>query len=382
MEKGEARKTVKTFAAVSFLNDFGSDMVFPIWPLFITQVLKANMSALGLIDGLGEAIVSLSQAASGYVSDRLRRRKPFIWLGYLFGSLSRIGYALSRTWPHLLAFRALDRVGKIRGAPRDAIIAEVSRRKDRGRNFGLLRAMDHLGATFGVVACIILFPLLGYRRIFFLAALPSLVGVILVIFLIKEKPFARTRIFQGFTLKEVDFNLGLFLTLSAIFSLGSFTYSFLLLYAKAMGFKVSFVPVLYLIFAVTASLSSLPGGKLSDKWGRKKALALSYLLWMLVCATFIIVKVYPFLLFSFILYGMHRGVLEPVQRAFTAELAPPDYKASILGGFQLVTGLCALPASLIAGLLWDKVGKEAPFYLSLSLTFLSLILLALVKEKK
>jgi len=121
MEKKETRKTVRTFAFASFLNDLGSDMIYPVWPLFVTSVLGANMAVLGFIDGLGEAIVSISQAASGYVSDRLRRRKIFIWTGYLFGSLSRIGYALSTLWQHLIPFKIMDMAGKIRGAPRDAI---------------------------------------------------------------------------------------------------------------------------------------------------------------------------------------------------------------------------------------------------------------------
>jgi MFS family permease len=115
MEQKETRKTVRTFASASFLNDFGSDMIYPVWPLFVTSVLGANMAVLGFIDGLGEAIVSISQAASGYVSDRIRRRKVFIWTGYLFGSLSRVGYALSTVWQQLIPFKILDRAGKIRG---------------------------------------------------------------------------------------------------------------------------------------------------------------------------------------------------------------------------------------------------------------------------
>jgi len=121
MEANETKKTIRTFLWASFLNDMGSDMIYPVWPLFVTTVLKANMSALGFLDGLGEALVSISQAASGYLSDRLRKRKVFIWSGYLCGALSRIGYSLSGTWQHLVPFRIMDRAGKIRGAPRDAM---------------------------------------------------------------------------------------------------------------------------------------------------------------------------------------------------------------------------------------------------------------------
>src|SRR4030043_1687486 len=120
----QARKTVRIFAAASFLNDMGSDIIYPIWPLFVTQVLKANMIVLGFLDGLGEALVSISQALSGYISDRIRKRKVFVWLGYLFGASSRIGYALSKTWQHVIPFRILDRAGKVRSAPSDVLTAD------------------------------------------------------------------------------------------------------------------------------------------------------------------------------------------------------------------------------------------------------------------
>lgn len=131
--KYHSKKVVRTFAAASFLNDMGSDIIYPIWPLFVTEVLKANMTALGFLDGLGNALVSISKAASGYFSDRLKKRKAFIWIGYLFGAFSRIGYAFSSVWTHLIPFRILDRGGKIRGAPRDAYIADVSTQKNRGK---------------------------------------------------------------------------------------------------------------------------------------------------------------------------------------------------------------------------------------------------------
>ena len=179
--KHQDRNAIKIFAIASFLNDMGSDIIYPIWPLFVTTILKANMAALGFLDGLGESIVSVSQGISGSMSDRLRKRKAFIWLGYLFGALSRIGYALSTAWQHLIPFRILDRAGKIRSAPRDAIIADSSTKENRGRNFGLLRTADNLGAVCGILISVLLFSLLGYRKLFLLAAIPSAIGVILVL---------------------------------------------------------------------------------------------------------------------------------------------------------------------------------------------------------
>lgn len=378
----EAKKTVRIFALASFLNDLGSDMIYPVWPLFVRTVLGANMAVLGFIDGLGDAIVSISQAVSGYISDRIKKRKVFIWTGYLCGSVSRIGYALSRTWIHIVPFRVLDRAGKIRGAPRDAIIADVSTREDRGRNFGLLRAMDNLGALCGILICILFFRFLGYKRLFLLASVPSLVGVLLILFLIKERRLDETKIYKGISLKDLDKNFRLFLISSSLFALGAFSYSFLLIYAKESGFQTGFIPVLYLVFTAVASLSSLPFGRLSDKIGRKSVIVLSFAFWGLVCAGFIFTRSYLTVILAFVLYGLHKGALEPAQKTFVSELSPVDFRASSLGAFQMIIGLSALPASLIAGILWDKISIATPFWFSLGLTILSSILLIFVKERE
>lgn len=384
MEEKENKRTVRTFAAASFLNDFGSDIIYPIWPLFLTTVLGANMAILGFIDGLGDALVSISQAISGYVSDRIRRRKVFVWTGYLFGAASRVGYALSTVWEQIIPFRILDRAGKMRGAPRDALIADASTNQNRGRHFGLLRAMDNLGAACGVVLCIIFFGLLniGYRELFFFAAIPSIIGAILIVLLIKEKKLQEKKLFRGITFRDLNKNFKVFLFVSALFALGSFSYSFLLIFAKQFGFEVVFIPVLYLVFTAFAAVFSYPFGRLSDRIGRKTVLLLSYVFWAAVCLIFIFLQSYWLILFTFVLYGLHRAALEPVQKTFVSELAPLEYRASGLGGYQMVVGLCALPASLVAGVLWDSISIETPFYLSLGLTVISsFLLLFFVKEK-
>jgi len=376
----KTKKTIRTFAIASFFNDLGSDIIYPVWPLFVTTILRANMAALGFLDGLGEALVSISQAGSGFLSDRIRKRKVFIWVGYLFGALSRLGYSLSTLWTHLIPFRIMDRVGKIRSAPRDAIVADISTPENRGKNFGLLRAMDHLGAVCGIIICIVFFQFLGYKILFALAALPSMLSALLVFFLIKEQKSEKDKIYRGISFKDLDKNFRLFLFLSSLYALGAFSYSFLLVYAKKFGFKATFVPVLYLIFTAAASLLSLPFGKLSDRIGRKPVLMLSYFFWAAVCLSFILSRTSLMIILTFLLYGAHKGALEPVQKTFVCELSPLKFRASCLGGFQMVTGLCALPASFVAGLLWESVGIFAPFYLSLGLTFISSFMLLFVKK--
>ncbi len=377
----DSKAKVRIFGIASFLNDMGSDMIYPVWPLFVKS-LGANMSVLGFLDGLGDALVSISQAISGYISDKIQKRKIFVWLGYLMGSLSRIGYALSTSWKHLIPFRILDRAGKIRSAPRDAIIADASTDQDRGENFGFLRMMDNLGAVVGILLCILLVNFLGFKKLFLLASVPSLIGVVLILIFVKEQKKDSTKIFKGISLKSFTPQFRYFLILSAIFSLGAFSYSFLLVFAKEFGFKISFIPVLYLIFTVTASLFSIPFGKLSDKIGRKKVLEISFLFWIFVCLTLLFFKNFFGIILAFLFYGLHKGAIEPSQRAFVSELVNQEIRASALGSYQMVIGLFSLPASFLAGILWDRFGSFAPFSFSLFLTILALILLLNLKCKE
>jgi len=378
----DKKKKIRAFAAASFLNDLGSDIIYPIWPLFVTQILKANMAALGFLDGLGEAIVSLSKAVAGYASDRLRRRKVFIWTGYVCGALSRLGYAASTVWQHLIPFRILDRSGKIRSAPRDAEVADITTEADRGRSFGLLRAMDNFGAFFGILICLALFNVLGYRLLFALAAIPSAAASIIIIVSIKERRDPKQRINKGITLKRLDRDLRRYFLLSGVFALGAFTYSFLLLAAKEAGFKAGFVPVLYLVYTAFAALFSLPFGRLADRWGRKPVLFLALGFWAAVCLGVILSANLAVLGGVFVLYGLHKAALDPVQNTLVAELSPPEFRASVLGGFQMVIGLCALPASMMAGFLWDRFGRTVPFIVSLILTAAAALLLLTVREKR
>jgi len=382
IDNKENKRTVRIFTWASFLNDMGSDIIYPVWPLFVTEILKANMAVLGFVDGLGEAVVSLAKALSGYWSDRIRKRKVFIWSGYLMGAASRIGYAISTVWQHLIPFRILDRAGKIRGAPRDAIIADVSSNDNRGRNFGLMRMADNLGAVVGILICLALFKKIGYRALFILAAIPSLISVLLILIKIKEPGHTEKVIYKGMTLRDLDRNFVLFMILSGIFAIGNFTYSFLLIRAKQIGFPEAFVPVLYLVYTLSASLTAYPFGRLADRIGRKTVMQMSFLLWGLVCLDVIFFQSKIMIFLMFVIYGLHKGALEPVQSTIVSELAPEKFRASSLGTYQMLIGLCAFPASLIAGFLWDKIGALAPFYLSLGLTIVASALMIFVKESK
>ncbi len=382
MDHKKGKRTLKVLAWASFLNDLGAEMIYPIWPFFVTNILKANMSALGLIDGLGDAMVSLSQAGSGYLSDKLRKRKIFIWLGYFCGSMSRIGYAITTTWPMLIPYRILDRAGKIRAAPRDAIVADISQHSNRGEHFGFLRMADYLGGVGGIIACIFLLNILPYQKIFIIAAVPSLIGVVLLMVFLKETSPVSHKVYRAVSFSEITPNLKLLFVVSGIFALATFSYSFLLIYATHVGFGVKMIPLLYLGYNVVASIFSMPAGRLSDRIGRKGVMFLSFLLWGLACGVLMWEMTQWTIIVTLVLYGMHKAVFDTVPKAFVSELAPVQFRASCLGYYQMIIGLCALPASFMAGILWDKVGVTAPLKISLILTFVASILLFFVTNPK
>ncbi|MEM7816862.1 MAG: MFS transporter, partial [Candidatus Aenigmatarchaeota archaeon] len=222
------------------------------------------------------------------------------------------------------------------------------------------------------------FNFLGFRKLFILASVPSLVSVLLVLFFIKDEKNSK-KIFNEVSLKAFSKKFKKFLFLSAIFSLGTFSYSFLLVFAKEFGFRIGFIPVLYLVFTATASITSIPFGRLSDIIGRKMVLEISFLFWLLTCVIFLVFRNWLGILIAFLFYGFFKGAIEPSQRAFVSELVDKEVRASALGGFGLIQGIFSLPASILAGIFWDKISIFAPFYFSIFLTLLSLFLLFKLK---
>ena len=233
----------------------------------------------------------------------------------------------------------------------------------------------------GIVFCIALFPYLGYQNLLLIAAVPSFIAVTLIVINIRERHLEDARLFKGITFGHLGGNFKLFVILSAVFSLGAFSYSFLLIFANQFGFNVTTVPFFYLLFTVVATFCSYPFGVLSDRIGRKAVLQISYMLWGLVCLAMIFADSTWMVIAAFVLFGLHQAGIETVQKVFVAELGPAEYRASTLGGFQMVIGLCALPASVVAGILWDRFGMHAPFIFSLVLTMVSAGMLFFVKER-
>lgn len=377
----ENKKTIWLFSLGAFLNDLGYYSIITIWPVFVTSVIGASVTFLGFIDGLGDAFVALSQAGSGFLSDKLKKRKIFIWLGYFFAFISRIIYAVSYGPWQLVPGKILDRSGKMRDAPRDAIVADITPREKRASAFGALRAADRGGAVFGLLASILLVGYFSYRQMFMLAAIPSLIGSLIVLFFVREHIYA-DHLKPKFSFKFVSRDLKIFTLTSAIFTMGAFSDSFYILAASNLGVSLKFVPLFFLAFLVCSSVFAIPFGKLSDKIGRVFVVAAAFILFIIVNLIFIFYNSFWMIFLAFVVYGIYSAAYEGNLKTIVAEFAPPHLRSSVIGSFQMLIGLIALPASFVAGILWDGIGLKAPFVLSLALTLIALILLFFVREPK
>jgi MFS family permease len=368
---------------VSFFMDVSSEMIYPIVPLFLAGVLGVNMSMIGLIEGIAESTASFLKVFSGWLSDRTRQRKNLMLAGYAISTLSRPVMAMAGTWQQVLSSRVIDRTGKgIRTAPRDAIIAEATQTTYLGRAFSFHRAMDTLGAVVGPA---ITFSLLGffnndYRKIFWLSVVPGVIAVILIILFIEEKrkqpkpEVERPKL----SFHQFDWKVKFFIVIAALFALGNSSDAFLILRAKQVGIPVATIPVVYLVFNIVYSLSAVPAGMAADKFGRKKIILLGFVLFAGLYYGFAVAKDASAIWVLFGLYGLFMGFTEGVQKAFLTTIIPPDFKATAFGVYAAAVGFAMLPASLIAGWLWDHVSPAATFYFGAATASLSAILFAVL----
>ncbi|MCJ7698016.1 MAG: MFS transporter [Thermoplasmata archaeon] len=371
---------------VSLFTDLSSQMVFPVVPLFLLS-LGASAWVVGLVEGAAETTASLLKVFSGYWSDKIRRRKPFVFAGYGLSSLTKPLFAFAQTWPFVLFFRVVERVGKgIRDAPRDAIVAESVDVSVRGKAYGFQRAMDGIGSFSGAIIAVILLPLFGYRDLFLIAFFPGIIAILFIMF-IKEKreqniPMKRSSTPFRVSMKRLPRNLQIFILVSTVFACANFGYAFLILKAKNIGLSDNTALLLYALFYIVYTFFTIPAGMLSDKIGRKPVLIAGYVLFAATAVCLLFTSQLYMLIFVFILYGIFFGLIDGVQRAFVVDLAPSDLKGTALGTFHAATGLIALPAGFIAGLLWDKFSPQATFLFALGLAICSLLMFSFVKNTK
>jgi MFS family permease len=384
---------------VSLLTDISSEMIFTLVPLFLSNVLGATTTIIGLVGGLSDSTDAIFRIFSGWFSDKIGKRKLLAVVGYTFSTIVKPFMYLANTWGAVLAIRFGDRVGKgIRSSPRDALVASSVLPHERGKGFGFHRAMDTTGATLGLIlAAIIIYLVQGgglelslksYQWLVLVGTIPAVLGVIVLLVFVREKrgeeglggiPQPGSSTAKG----GFDIRFKIFLAIMAVFTLGNSSDFFLILRAQNLEVPLVQVTLMLALFNATYAVTSLPMGMLSDRLGRRRVISLGWFIYGLVYLGFALASSIwlAWLLFAF--YGIYYGIVEGVAKAFIADLVPEGKRGTAYGLFQGVTGLMLLPASLIAGWLWEALNPSAPFYFGAGLAFLAMVgILALIKEPK
>ena len=369
---------------ISCFADISSEMVYPLIPLYLTAAFGATPVLVGLIEGIAESIASLLKVFSGYISDRFQHKKAIAFSGYATGLLYKIALIFATSWNGILSARVIDRFGKgIRTAPRDVMVSESADQNNMGKSFGIHKMLDMAGSAIGILLSFILLKKIGsnpesYKMIFAISILPIVITLLLFFFVHekKEKRQPMQREYFWKNISQLDHNLKLYLVIAFLFTLGNSSNSFLLLRAYNIGFDSSTTILLYFIYNLTASLFAIPCGKLSDKIGRKHLLVGGYLTFSLVYFGFAFCTSKPLMILIFVVYGIYTAMTAGAERAFIAEIAPTKLKGTMLGLHSTLVGIALLPASVIAGFLWDKIGVFAPFMFGGILSLIAALLLA------
>jgi MFS family permease len=391
-------RNVIFISLVSLLNDASSEIIYPLLPLFLTMVLHASPAVIGGIEGLAESVSSLLKLFAGYFSDRRGKRKGPVVFGYALAGFARPLLAFATTPFQVLAIRLTDRVGKgIRSAPRDAMVADSVSVRERGLAFGFHRAMDHAGAVIGPLIGYLLIYFIAanrnsltasdYTKIFLVASVPALAAVLVAAFAVHETRAKQTTDLDNskppsLSLRGFDGNFKHFLVLVALFTLSNSSDIFLIKRANDAGVSVAAIPLLWAALHASKVLSSLFGGDLSDRLGRKTLIVSGWLLYAAVYLAFAFVSTPGMAWTLFLIYGIYFGLAEGAEKALVADLVRPEQRGTAYGLYNLAFGITVLPASLLMGLVWNWRGPQIAFIVSAGIgATAALLLLALVNVK-
>ncbi|MCS6873260.1 MAG: MFS transporter [Pyrinomonadaceae bacterium] len=388
-------RNVFFLSLVSLLNDTSSEIIYPLLPVFLTITLGTSPFAIGLIEGLAESVSSMLKLLSGRYSDRIRKRKPLVFLGYSLSSIARPLLAFTTSWHQVLLVRLADRLGKgIRSAPRDALLASEVPKEVRGLAFGLNRAADNFGAVIGPIISLVLILLLAedfnnpspeeYKKIFLIASIPAFLSLIVVFFFVKDAKPNNTdgKIVIKFSLKDFDPNFKKFLLAVSIFTLSNSTDAFLLLKAQQAGIATGLLPLLWVMLHISKVISSLVGGELSDRFGRKKLILSGWVLYSLVYLGFAFASKDWQIWTLFLIYGFYFGFTEGTERAFIADLVPEEKRGTAFGLYAFAFSITVFPASLIFGIIWNLANSASAFIFGAFLSMCAVILLMNIKTSR
>ncbi|AET67249.1 Major Facilitator Superfamily transporter [Desulfosporosinus orientis DSM 765] len=368
----------------SFLTDTTTKMIYAVLPLFLISI-GATKTELSLIEGIAESTASILKALSGWWSDKIGRNKPFMIVGYAMTTMLSPLFSGVTSPLQALIIRFIERVGKgIRTAPRDSLIAGSSNEKAKGKSFGFHKAMDNSGAIIGPLLAfviLIVFPN-DYRKVFLISVIPATLGLLAIIIFVKEAKKTKDELPGKINWRDFPKRYYLFLAIVFIFTLGNSTDALLLVKANDVGIKALFIPLVYLIFNIVSVAFAVPAGMLSDKFGRERLIIFGYLLYSIIYFGFGRThdKIVVILLFA--LYGLYSAATDGVQKALVSDLIDKKKRGTGLGIYNSLVGMTLLPASLIAGVLYDKVDSKAPFYFgSIMALIAALFMYGLYKKK-
>lgn len=387
MKKPKLERNVFYLGLVSLFTDLSTEMIYPLLPLFLSVTLGVDKAFIGLIEGIAESSASVLKVLSGWMSDRLKRRRLLVSIGYSLSTLAKPLFAISRTGSQVLTIRLVDRIGKgIRTAPRDALIADSSKKQRIGRSFGFHRAMDTLGAVFGPLIAFRLLPLFknDYRTIFWLSFIPAIIAVLIILRFVQERVAPPSPEPTPFTFGALGRDFKTFVLIATIFALGNSSNAFLILRAQSLGISARMILLLWVLFNIVYASSSIPGGILSDRIGRRSTIILALFFYSLIYFGFAYAFKSLHMWILFASYGLYYGLSEGVMRAYVADLVSPQFRATAYGVFHTAIGLAAFPASILMGALWQFYSAKVAFSLGagLALVAASLFLLLLKKEEK